>query len=43
MPVIPRILNNVAYMTDIMHETHFAWQAQYLVTLVLRALQMRIL
>ena len=27
----PRILNDVAYMTRINHEIHFAWQAQYLV------------
>ena len=33
MPVAPRIVNDVSYVTDIMHETHFAWQAQYLVRL----------
>ena len=30
MPVAPRIVNDVSYVTDI---THFAWQVQYLVTL----------
>ena len=33
MPVAPRIVNDVSYVMDIMHETHFAWQAQYLVIL----------
>ena len=33
MPVAPRIVNDVSYVMDIMHETHFAWQAQYLVRL----------
>ena len=33
MPVALRSVNDVSYVTDIMHETHFAWQAQYLVRL----------
>ena len=33
MPVAPRIVNDVAYVTKINHESHFAWQAQYLVML----------
>ena len=33
MPVAPRIINDVAYVTKINHESHFAWQAQYLVRL----------
>ena len=33
MPVAPRIVNDVSYVTDITHESHFAWQVQYLVTL----------
>ena len=32
-PVAPRIVNDVSYVTDITHESHFAWQLQYLVTL----------
>ena len=31
MPVAPHIVNDVAYVTEINHESHFAWQAQYLV------------
>ena len=31
--VAPHNVNNVSYVTDINHESHFAWQAQYLVTL----------
>ena len=31
--VAPRIVNEVSYVTDITHESHFAWQVQYLVTL----------
>ena len=31
--VAPRIVNDVSYATDINHESHFAWQAQYLVIL----------
>ena len=31
--VAPRIVNDVSYVTDITHESHFAWQVQYLVTL----------
>ena len=38
-----RIVNDVSYVTRINHESHLAWQAQHLVTLVLRALQMRAL
>ena len=34
-PVAPRIVNDVSYVTDINHESHFAWQVQYLVTLEL--------
>ena len=33
MPVASRIVTDVSYATDITHESHFAWQAQYLVTL----------
>ena len=33
MPVAPRIVNDVSYVMDTMHEMHFAWQAQYLVIL----------
>ena len=33
MPVAPRIVNDVPYVTQINHESHFAWQAQYLVRL----------
>ena len=32
-PVAPHIVNNVSYVTRINHESHFAWQAQYLVML----------
>ena len=32
-PAAPRIVNDVSYVTDINHERHFAWQAQYLVIL----------
>ena len=32
-PVAPRIVNDVSYVTDITHESHFAWQAQHLVML----------
>ena len=31
MPVPPRIVNNVSYVTRIDDASHFAWQAQYLV------------
>ena len=27
-PVAPRIVNDVSYVTDINHESHFAWQVQ---------------
>ena len=33
MPVAPRIVNDVSYVTGINHESHCTWQAQYLVTL----------
>ena len=32
-PVVPRIVNSVSYVTRISHDSHFAWQAQYLVML----------
>ena len=31
--VAPRIVNSVSSVTRINHESHFAWQAQYLVML----------
>ena len=31
--VAPRIVTDVSYVTDIKQESHFAWQAQYLVIL----------
>ena len=31
MPVGPRIVNDVSYVSRINHESHFAWQVQYLV------------
>ena len=34
MPVAPRIVNDVSYVTRISHACHFTWQVvQYLVTL----------
>ena len=33
MPVAPRIVNDVSYVTKINHGSHFPWQAQYLVRL----------
>ena len=33
MLVAPRIVNDVSYVTDMNHESHFAWQGQYLVKL----------
>ena len=33
MPVAPRIVNDVLYVTKINHESHFTWQVQYLVRL----------
>ena len=30
-PAAARIVSNVSYVTRITHESHFAWQAQYLV------------
>ena len=32
-PVAPRIVNDVSNVTDITHDSHFSWQAQYLVIL----------
>ena len=32
-PVAPHIVNDVSNLTDITHERHVAWQAQYLVIL----------
>ena len=32
-PVPPRIVNNVSRATRINHDSHFPWQAQYLVRL----------
>ena len=32
-PVVPRIVNSVSCVSRIDHESHFAWQAQYLVKL----------
>ena len=33
MSVVPRIVNDVAYVMQINHDTLLAWQAQYLVRL----------
>ena len=33
MPVAPRIVNDVPYVSRINHDIHFAWQAQCLVKL----------
>ena len=33
MPLAPRIVNDVSYVTKINHESHLAWQAQHLVRL----------
>ena len=33
MPVAPRTVNDVSYVTDITQKSNFAWQAQYLETL----------
>ena len=33
IPVAPRIVNDVSCETRTNHESHFAWQAQYLVKL----------
>ena len=32
-PIVNNIVNNVSYETRINHESHFQWQAQYLVML----------
>ena len=32
-PVAPRIVNDVSYVTRINHQSHFVWQAQFLVML----------
>ena len=29
MPVAPRIVNDVSYVSTMNHDSHFAWQAQY--------------
>ena len=31
--VVPRIVSDISYVTRISHDSHFAWQAQYLVML----------
>ena len=31
--LVPRIVNDVSYVTRINHEIHFAWQGQHLVSL----------
>ena len=36
-PFALRIVNDVSYLTGINHESHFAWQAQNLVMLVIAA------
>ena len=33
MPVAPRIVNDVSYVSRMNLESHFTWQVQYLVTL----------
>ena len=33
MPVVPRIVNDVSYVTRINHACQFWWQVKYLVTL----------
>ena len=33
MPVAPRNVNYVSYVTRINHDRHFSWQARYLVRL----------
>ena len=33
MPVAPRNVNDVSYVTRINHDNHFSWQVQYLVRL----------
>ena len=33
LTVAPRIVNDVSYVMWINHESHFVWQAQYLVRL----------
>ena len=33
MPLAPRIVNDVSYVTRINHDSPFSWQAQYLVRL----------
>ena len=33
MPVAPRIVNDVSYVTRINHTCHFSWQAHHLVRL----------
>ena len=31
MPVAPRMVNDVSYENTMHHDSHFAWQEQYLV------------
>ena len=31
MPVAPRIVNDVSYVMQINHDSHFSWQVQHLV------------
>ena len=33
MPVAPRFVNDVSYVSTINHDSHFAWQVQHLVKL----------
>ena len=33
MPVAPRLVNDVSYVSTINHDNHFSWQAQCLVRL----------
>ena len=37
MPVAPRIVNDVSYVTRINDASHFSWQAQHLVCVLFRA------
>ena len=40
--VAPRIANDVSYVTRIYHESHFEWQAQYLMTPAVTSVAARI-
>ena len=42
MPVAPRIVNDVSYVTGINHACHFMWQVQYLVRLKASPVALRI-